>query len=130
MFPQEFRPVCRYVVKDGEPIEVEILDQELWRQPGAVYARIVDEVIVYIEATDGCLSRRLEAHLRNLPTSMIGRAPQFRRWAEGKTITVVAYCPAPVQVLGREIKIHHAVKAALIAEFQRRGAKDWFVTST
>jgi len=127
MFPQEFCPVCHYVVKDGKPSQIEILDQTLWQQPGAVYARIVDGVVVYISATDGRLSRRLEAHLRNLPTSMIGRAEQFRRWAEGKTITVVAFCPAPVRLLGREIKIHRAVEAALIAEFQRRDADDWFV---
>jgi len=130
MFPQEFRPVCRYMAKDGRPSEIEILDQELWQQPSAVYARVVNGVVVYIAATDGPLSRRLDAHLKNFPTLMTGKAARFRRWAEGKTITIVAYCPAPVRVLGREIKIHRAVEAALIAEFQRRDADDWFVEIT
>lgn len=124
MFPQEFRPVCRYLMKNGTSCDFEILDPTLWKQSGVVYARLCAGKIVYIGSTDGRLDKRMKAHLRFRP---IGTTQQFCKWAEGKEITIVAYQPEPVQLLGREIKVHRAIEAALIAEFKRPHDDDWFV---
>ena len=127
LFPQEFRPVCQYVMRDHKPQDIKILDEQLWRQLGVVYARVYHDKVVYIGVTDGRLSRRIGAHLRGISSSLHGTAPRYRKWAEGKQITIVAYKPAPVDILGRKIQVHRAIEAALIGEFQRPGEADWFV---
>jgi hypothetical protein len=128
LFPEEFRPVCRYVMKNGKASDIQILDQELWQQSGVVCT--CDGKVVYIGTADGRLSRRIGAHLKGIVESARGTAPQYRKWAEGKQITIVAYRPTPVMVLGREVKIHRALEAALIVEFRCRNAEDWFVRRT
>jgi hypothetical protein len=57
----------------------------------------------------------------------VGQPPRYRAWAEGKQITIVAYSPPPVEILGRKIPVHRAIEAALIAEFRRPEDPDWFV---
>jgi hypothetical protein len=130
LFPEEFRPVCRYVMKNGKPSDIQILDQELWQQSGVVYARTCEGKVVYIGTADGRLSRRIGAHLNIIANSARDSAARYRKWAEGKQITIVAYRPTPVMVLGREVKIHRALEAALIVEFRRRNEEDWFVRRT
>jgi hypothetical protein len=130
LFPEAFRPVCRYVMKNGKPSDIQISDQELWQQSGVVYARTCEEKVVYIGTADDRLCKRIGAHLKGIAKSARGTAPQYRKWAEGKQITIVAYRPAPVMVLGREVKIHRALEAALIVEFRRRNEADWFVRRT
>lgn len=127
MFPQEFRPVYAYVMKDRVPQHGKILDAELWKSRGVVYARQYRDKIVYIGCTDDLLSTRTSAHLRLIPTSMRATAPRYREWAEGKHIVIVAYQPPPVKLLGRQVRVHRAIEAALIEEFGRPGAIDWFV---
>jgi hypothetical protein len=126
-FPEEFRPVCQYVMRDQRPQDVKILDEDLWQKWGVVYARVYCEKVVYIGVTDGQLSRRIGAHLNGIAGSMRGTAPRYRAWAEGKQITIVAYNPPAVEILGRKIQVHRAIEAALIGEFRRPEEHDWFV---
>jgi hypothetical protein len=130
VLPKTFRPVYRYVMKNHRPQEEKLLDEKLWHQSGVVYARIYRGKIVYIGVTDKVLSGRIGAHLRGIGKSKQKGAKRYRKWAEGKRITIFAYTPAPVKLLDREIKIHRAVEAALIEEFRRPHAKDWFVDRT
>ena len=125
VFPQEFRPVYRYVVTDGQAQELTILDPELWRQSGVVYARRYAGKIVHIGSTDRSLCRRISEHVHLVRSSP--RNACYRAWAEGKQIETLAYHPPPVLLLGREVKVHRSIEAALIAEFDRRGDPDWFV---
>lgn len=126
-FPDEFRPVCRYVMKDQRPQNIEILDHDLWNRSGVVYARVHKGKVVYIGVTDGQLSVRLNAHLRGIGASTRGRASEYRKWAEGRQITIVAYWPEPIDLLGRSVRVHRAIETALIREFERPGECDWFV---
>jgi hypothetical protein len=106
----------------GRPQEEELLDDELWNEQGVVYARIVQQEIVYIRSVDHRLCDRIQEHLRIILTP---RYAEYRKWAEGKRITIVAYKPPLIEVLGRLIPVHRALEAALIAEFHPR-----FVTQT
>ena len=126
-FPAEFRPVYRYLMRQFKRQDCEILDEELWRQSGVVYARVHQRKVVYIGSTDGSLSNRIARHIRGIATSMHGTAPRYRKWAEGKQITIAAYKPPPVKLLNRQMEVHRAIEAALIEEFQRVGEPDWFV---
>ena len=137
--PQEFKPVCQYVMRNGRPDDVQILDEFLWNQSGVVYVRMYGEKVVYIGVTDGLLSKRIRAHLHGISAARPGTASRrYLDWAEGKQITIAAYRPEPVHVLGRTIKIHRSIEAALIAEFQQpsreltsSGGPDcWFVART
>jgi hypothetical protein len=125
--PEEFRPVYQYVMRQGKPQDMKILDELLWQSSGVVYARIYEGKVVYIGSTDGRLSSRIGRHVRDISTSMNGTAPRFREWAEGKQITIVAYQPPAVKLLGRSMLVHRAVEVALIAEFARPEEADWFV---
>jgi hypothetical protein len=127
VFPEEFRPVCRYVVTEGQPL-LEILDDELWRASGVVYARKYGDKILYIGSTDGPLGKRIRSHLGAIRNPRHGLAAPYREWAEGKQITILAYCPEPVFLLGHEIKVHRAIEAHLIGIFGRPKEPDWFVT--
>jgi hypothetical protein len=133
-FLEKFRPVCRYVMRDKKPQNIKTpenndrLDDELWRQSGVVYARVCRGRACYIGSTDRMLCKRIREHLTLIGTSKRGRAAQYRKWAEGKRITIVAYKPNPVKLLGRTIAVHRALEAALIVEFRRR--KGCFVART
>jgi len=127
-FPEEFRPVCQYVVVEGQPQDLEILDHELWRASGIVYARKCGETIAYIGSTDGRLSKRINAHLRAIRNPKEGLAGLYRKWAEGKQITILAYQPPPVFLLGHDIEVHRAIEAHLIKAFGRPKERDWFVS--
>ena len=84
---------------------------------GVVYARIVQEEVVYIRSVDQRLCDRIQEHLRIILTP---RYAEYRKWVEGKRITTVAYKPPLIEVLGRLIPVHRALEAALIAEFHPR----------
>jgi|SRR5262249_9560982 len=58
VFPEEFRPVCRYVMRDHRPQEFKVLDEQLWEHSGAVYARLYGNKVIYIGSTDGRLCKR------------------------------------------------------------------------
>lgn len=130
--PEHFRPVCRYTMRDGRPQDEEHIDSELWNERGVVYARIFEEEPVYIGSTDRLLSRRIRAHLRGIATSTQPTSMKYRKWAEGKRITIVAYKPPPVELLGRVVPVHRALEAALIAEFRPKpgSSRPWFVART
>jgi hypothetical protein len=127
--PKDFRAVYRYRMQHGKPRDMKVLDNELWQQSSVVYVRVTRRYIVYIGSTDGVLRRRIEAHIRGISKSSAGKAKEFRSWAEGKVITILAYKPPPVKLLGLEVNVHRAVEAALIREFRSRGRskKPWFV---
>ena len=82
--------------------------------------------------TDRRLSRRIQAHLRGISKSEQSTPVKYRQWAEGKRITIVAYKPPPVELLGRVIPIHRAVEAALIEEIRPKpiDSRPWFVART
>jgi hypothetical protein len=126
VFPQEFGAVCRYVMRDGQAQELTILDPELWRQSGVVYARLYADRIVYIGSTDRSVCQRIREHVRLVSSSP--RNARYREWAEGKPIEILAYKPPPVLLLGREVNVHRAIEADLIASFGRPGEPDWFVS--
>ena len=125
IFPRKFRPVCQYVIRNKKPQGIKIFDRKLWQQSGVVYARKYKKKVVYIGVTDGRLSRRIGRHLRLISTSMHATAPRYRKWAEGKRITILAYKIRPVKLLRRQVDVHRAIEAALIKEFKRPKAKDW-----
>ena len=117
--PEQFRPVHQYTMLGGRPQEEELLDEELWNERGVVYARIVQEEIVYIRSVDHRLGDRIQEHLRII---LMPRYAEYRKWAEGKRITTVAYKPPLIEMLGRLIPVHGALEAVLIAEFRPRFA--------
>jgi hypothetical protein len=127
LLPQEFRPVYSYVMRDHRPQENRILDKELWEQSGVVYGCTYRGKVVYIGSTDERLSRRISRHLRRIPTAMQATALRYRKWAENKHIVITAYRPPTIKLLRRDIKVHRAIEAALIKEFEQRGDSDWFV---
>jgi hypothetical protein len=123
--PSEFRPVCQYVMRDGKPQDVKILDESLWHQAGVVYARAHEGEVVFIGCTDGTLRGRITRHLNYISTSALGRAARYREWAEGKLITILAYRPPPVSILGFQVEVHRALEAHMIKAFKRE--KNWLV---
>ncbi len=127
--PRGFRRVFSYVMGRHGPEHTRVLDPELWEQSGVVYARTYRGKVVYIGSTDGRLCRRINRHVNSIDTSMRATAPRYREWAKKnhKHIIIKAYRPPPATRLGRHIAMHRAIEAALINEFKRPGAKDWFV---
>jgi hypothetical protein len=49
----------------------------------------------------------------------------YRKHVKGKTVTIFAYKPKPIQLFGLEIPVHGSVEAALIKKFKRK--RGWFV---
>ena len=47
-FPEQFRPVLTYLMKEGKPEQTTVLDEEIWNCSGVVYARTHEAKIVYI----------------------------------------------------------------------------------
>jgi len=123
-FPKEFRQVLQYVMRDGRPQEVTIKhNSKLWEESGVVYARIVNGEPVYIGTTNGKLSKRLKAHLQGIEKPRTSNAKEYKEFVEGKTVTIYAYKPEPVKILGREIFVHYGLEAALIEEFAPKFTK-------
>jgi len=127
---EHFQPAYRYVVRSGIPESGEILDQSLWERYGVVYARFcLDDPSpgypVYIGSAKSTLRQRIKAHLR---LYKLGRSADYWRWAEGRQITILAYRPDPIELLGRVIPIHCALEEALIEEFtpDHAGSRPWF----
>ena len=116
---EQFRPVYEYAMGDGRPQEEELFDEELWTEREVVYARVVQEEIIYIRATESRLCDRIQEHFRIIWTPDYA---EYREWTEGKRITIFAYKPPLIEVLGRLISIHRALEAALIVELRPRFA--------
>ncbi len=96
------------------------MDEELWHATGVVYARMYRGNPVYIGSTDGVLGNRILRHIKHLHEYSGGKAAEYRRWAKGRRITIVAYHPPLVNLLGRQIAVHRALEVALIREFKPR----------
>jgi hypothetical protein len=121
--PGEFRPVFQYQFANGRVLADKVLDQELWMQRGVVYARICDGQVVYVGKTDYTLRRRIMAHVRGFPKSP--KSTDYRNHVAGKTVTIFAYKPAPIELFGLTISVHGCVESALIKHFKRDHG--WFV---
>lgn len=123
--PAHFHPICRYAVRDGAKV-VEDFGHELWEKPNVVYARVFNGMPVYIGSTDRLLRKRINEHLT---LNLMARNPHYWEWATGKQITIFAYQPERVELLGRMVLVHRALEAALIAEFQPDpiNSRPWFV---
>jgi hypothetical protein len=117
-FPDQFRPVLTYVMKNGKPEQVSVLDEGLWKSRAVVYARLYRGRPVYIGSTDKRLSSRIGSHIRHIHEWTGGKAAEYREWAEGKRITFVAYKPPQVTLLGRKCLVHRGIEVALIDEFK------------
>ena len=72
-----FVPVFRYKVQDGQPINEEVLDEELWQSDGVVYARTDKKTIAYIGKTNGTLKSRVKDHLRRIPKIFKAKGPRL-----------------------------------------------------
>ena len=111
---KSFSPVFRYKVKNGLPLEEEIIDEELWQSDGVVYARTHKQEIVYIGKTNATLKSRVQDHLRRIPKYSKPKDLSYRSWAEGKTITIFAHKPKNKNYLGLSVPIHTGLEHALI----------------
>jgi hypothetical protein len=119
--PEHFSPVCRYLVHEGTK-QVEHFDNDLWEKTHVIYARVFEERPVYIGSTDRSLRKRINEHLT---LNLMARNRHYWDWAEGKRITIFAYKPEPVELLGRRVEVHRALEAALIAEFRPNPISSW-----
>jgi len=131
--PASFKPVYRYKMEDGKPRKRKLLDEALWGQKGVVYARVYRDRIVYIGKADGRLCTRILRHLNRISKETAGMASQYRKWAKGKTITILAHRPEPVRRFGLQIELHSGIEAALIRKFKPRSMpckQPWFVKRT
>ncbi len=111
-----FSPTYRYRIENGKPVHREVLNEELWKSSGVVYARVneMEREAVYIGKTDNRLSVRIADHLRRIPQYSRKKDIDFREWAEGKTVTIYAYKPKKVRRLGISISTHAGLESALI----------------
>jgi hypothetical protein len=121
MFPEEFKAIYRYTMREGRPQDHEgPLDAELWNASGVVYARVFEGEVVYIGSANRPFRKRFTEHLNFIATSQQPVGVAYRRWAEGKRITILAYKPPLVAALGRMISIHRSIEKALIDEYHPR----------
>jgi hypothetical protein len=114
-FPDQFVPVCRYWAHDGRGERIEWLNETLLRERGAVYARLLDGRVLYVGSAQGTLRGRLKTHLGGTRTELGKRYWEF---VEGRQITIVAYKPVPIEILGRSILPYRGLEAVLINEFK------------
>ena len=131
--PTCFEPVYRYQMKDGEPIKRKELKSALWREKGVVYARVYRNQVVYVGKTDGTLGGRILRHVNGISKATAGKAKEYREWAEGKTITILAHKPKPVRRSGLEIHTHRDLEAELIRRLKPPSEdckQPWFVDRT
>lgn len=115
--PPEFKPVLRYRMTATGPADWTVLDQDLWQRDNAVYIRVSDSgEISYIGKCDNRLCARLMGHRKGIsdpdPANPMTKA--YREWAVGKTITVYAYQPPPIELCGHRVHVHVGLEAALI----------------
>jgi len=129
--PANFKPVYRYKMENGNPVNCEEIQNALWHEKGVVYARVYQDHVVYVGSTDGTLRARVLRHIKGISKARPGKAGEYRGWANGKTITILAYKPEPVEWSGMKVDLHRGLEAALIREF-RPSSKDcnqpWFVS--
>ena len=133
ILPAGFKPVYRYKMKHGEPTDRKEFKSALWRERGVVYARVYRKQVVYVGKTDGTLRGRILRHVNGISNSTAGNAKEYRIWAEGKTITILAYKPKHVRLSGIEIDCHRGLEAALIRRCKptsEDGGQPWFVSRT
>jgi len=59
-----------------------------------------------------------------------GLGREYWDWAKDKEITVIAYKPETVDVLGRTVSIYRGLERALIEEFKPKppDSRPWFVS--
>jgi hypothetical protein len=99
--PRGFQPVFRYKFVNGSVRSEKILNEKLWKQRGVVYARVCKGRVVYVGKADSTLRARIMWHIRFFPKSR--KALPYRKYAEGKTITIFAYRPKPIQLFGMRV---------------------------
>jgi hypothetical protein len=109
-----FVPAYQYCVKHGKPVSGKVLNEDIWDAAGVVYARTHKQEIVYIGKTNATLKSRVQDHLRRIPNYSKPEDLRFRRWAEGKTITIFAHKPKNKNYLGLSVPIHTGLEHALI----------------
>lgn len=120
-------------MENGEPVKRKQLESTLWFQRGVVYARVYRNQVVYVGKTDGTLRGRILRHVNGISKATAGKAKEYRKWAEGKTITTLACKPKPVRRSGLEIDTHRDLEAALIRTLKPSSEDDerpWFVDRT
>lgn len=98
-------------MKKGEPANGKELHATPWNQEGVVYARVYRNHVVYVGKKDGLLSDRILRHVNGISKAMAGKAREYREWAEGKTITILACRPEPVRRFGLQQVAQTAVVA-------------------
>ena len=125
-FPDEFIPVCRYWARDGKAELIEWLNHDLLKKRGTVYARVVEGSLVYVGSAQGTLWNRLRVHSRGTRNEL-GR--DYWKHVDGKQVTIIAYKPDPIEILGRSVEVYRGLEATLINEFKPKppGPKPWFV---
>jgi hypothetical protein len=123
--PAEFKEVFQYRFANARVTAEKVLNEELWKQRGVVYARVCDGQVVYVGSCNGTLGARIRAHLRLFPLLPGAKEFAYRNRVEGKTVTIYAYKPTPIRLFNMEIPVHGSVEAALIKRFKR--ADGWFV---
>ena len=116
--PKRFRLVCQYRVKNRKACDRIVFNESLWQSSGVVYARTWRKKVLYIGKADGKLSRRIAEHFRRIPKYVKSKDVNYRKWANGKTITIWAFKPKSVKLFGLRIPIHAGVEAALIKKFK------------
>ena len=112
--PAEFRPVCRYTVRNGEAVDLEVVNHALWNARDVVFAHVCGDSRepVYISKTDRTLCQRVKEHFDLIATAKNAR---FRSWAEGKQMTILAHQPALIEgALGNNIA-HLILKTKMVA---------------
>ncbi len=115
---RKFVPVCQYRIKNRKVCILTRLNEELWQSSRVVYARTWRKKVLYIGKADGKLSRRIAEHFRRIPKYVKSKDVNYRKWANGKTITIWAFKPKSVKLFGLRIPIHAGVEAALIKKLK------------
>ncbi len=116
---KHFRKAMEYDVVDGKPVVV-FEDDDLLEKEGVVYARFYDGDVIYIGSTSRTLRARLKEHRSD---GYRKRYPAYWEWADGKRITVKAFCPPEAECAGISIPAYDGVEKALTREFKPRFAK-------
>jgi len=112
--PKEFKPVFSYRIINGKPTDNTTLDCTLWELPNIVYARACDGVIIYVGKSDSRLRDRIQRHLSYIPKYKKEKDIKFRKFAEGKVVTIYAYQPEPIKLCGLDVHVHAGLESALI----------------
>lgn len=116
----QFKPVLSYRVEKGRPVDVKELDEFFLGLDSVVYARFCDDQIIYIGKSDGPLRKRLRDHIKRIPSYKRPKDIDFRTFVEGKTVTILAFQPSRINLLGLSVPIHAGVESALIEKIHPR----------